>query len=85
VKLNHLHSYRINKIEVVLQSIERHHAIASMQMAAPIARADDRNEYLRDPFFLRESASGVFIDEFARATVPDLHAAMDMANVTTIR
>jgi succinate dehydrogenase/fumarate reductase flavoprotein subunit len=82
LKLNHLHDKTIGEIENTLHRVERptrglfHHGRGT----------DYRSEMIE--MHISEiglcsghSASGVFVDEFARTTVPGLYAAGDMANV----
>ena len=82
LKMDHLHEETVNEIERTLHNVER-----------PTRGRFHEN---RDTSYHREmvemhiseigfcsghSASGVFVDEFARTTVPGLYAAGDMANV----
>jgi succinate dehydrogenase/fumarate reductase flavoprotein subunit len=82
LKLNHLHSDTVAEIERILHTVERptrgdfHHG-----------RGTDYRQQMIEMhiseigFCSGHSASGVFVDEFARTTVPGLYAAGDMASV----
>jgi succinate dehydrogenase/fumarate reductase flavoprotein subunit len=82
LKLNHLHEDTANHIEHILHTVER----------PTRGRFHDGRgtKYARDMiemhiseigFCSGHSASGVYVDEFARTTVPGLYAAGDMASV----
>ncbi|MEM8743179.1 MAG: fumarate reductase/succinate dehydrogenase flavoprotein subunit [Pseudomonadota bacterium] len=82
LKMNHLHEETVNEIERTLHNVER----------PTRGRFHDNRDtsYHREMvemhiseigFCSGHSASGVFVDEFARTTVPGLYAAGDMANV----
>jgi succinate dehydrogenase/fumarate reductase flavoprotein subunit len=82
LKLDHLHEDTIAKIERVLHQVER--------PSRGRFHAGRGTDYRRDMVEMHiseiglcsgHSASGVFVDEFARTTVPGLYAAGDMANV----
>lgn len=82
LKLNHLHEDTANHIEQILHTVER----------PTRGRFHDgrSTRYARDMiemhiseigFCSGHSASGVYVDEFARTTIPGLYAAGDMASV----
>jgi succinate dehydrogenase/fumarate reductase flavoprotein subunit len=82
LKLNHLHEDTIQEIETILHKVER--------PSRGDFHAGRGTDYRRDMiemhiseigFCSGHSASGVFVDEFARTTVPGLYAAGDMASV----
>jgi succinate dehydrogenase/fumarate reductase flavoprotein subunit len=82
LKLNHLHENTISEIESILHKVER--------PSRGTFHAGRGTDYRRDMiemhiseigFCSGHSASGVFVDEFARTTVPGLYAAGDMASV----
>jgi succinate dehydrogenase/fumarate reductase flavoprotein subunit len=82
LKLNHLHDNTIGEIEKTLHNVER----PTRGLFHEGRGTDYRNEMIE--MHISEiglcsghSASGVFVDEFARTTVPGLYAAGDMANV----
>ncbi|OQW59388.1 MAG: oxidoreductase [Proteobacteria bacterium SG_bin9] len=82
LKLNHLHPNTVSEIEETLHKVER-----PTRGLFHVGRGTD---YRQEPiemhiseigFCSGHSASGVFVDEFARTTVPGLYAAGDMASV----
>jgi succinate dehydrogenase/fumarate reductase flavoprotein subunit len=82
LKLNHLHEDTISEIETILHKVER--------PSRGDFHAGRGTDYRREMvemhiseigFCSGHSASGVFVDEFARTTVPGLYAAGDMASV----
>src|SRR6266850_1205791 len=82
LKLNHLHEKTISEIEHTLHKVER----PTRGLFHEGRGTDYRQEMIE--MHISEiglcsghSASGVFVDEFARTTVPGLYAAGDMANV----
>src|SRR5579862_8185159 len=82
LKLNHLHEKTIGEIENTLHKVER----PTRGLFHEGRGTDYRQEMIE--MHISEiglcsghSASGVFVDEFARTTVPGLYAAGDMANV----
>ncbi len=82
LKLNHLHSDTISEIEHTLHNVER----PTRGDFHENRNIDYRKEMIEMHiseigFCSGHSASGVFVDEFARATVPGLYAAGDMASV----
>ncbi len=82
LKLDHLHNETVDEIEEILHRVERpsrerfhdgrgtdyHHQMIEMHIS-------------EIGFCSGHSASGVFVDEFARTTVQGLYAAGDMASV----
>ncbi|MER9337108.1 fumarate reductase/succinate dehydrogenase flavoprotein subunit [Mesorhizobium sp. M0293] len=82
LKLNHLHADTVGEIEEILHKVERPSRGRFHQ-----ARGTDYREKMIEMhiseigFCSGHSASGVFVDEFARTTVPGLYAAGDMASV----
>ncbi|MEW6640504.1 MAG: fumarate reductase/succinate dehydrogenase flavoprotein subunit [Pseudomonadota bacterium] len=82
LKLNHLHSDTIGQIEAVLHKVER-----PSRGRFHDNRGTDYREQMIEMHISEiglcsgHSASGVFVDEFARTTVPGLYAAGDMASV----
>lgn len=82
LKLNHLHEDTIAEIEATLHKVERP-TRGNFQHGRGI---DYRKEMIEMHiseigFCSGHSASGVFVDDFARTTVPGLYAAGDMASV----
>jgi succinate dehydrogenase/fumarate reductase flavoprotein subunit len=82
LKLNHLHSDTISEIEHTLHNVER----PTRGDFHENRKIDYRKEMIEMHiseigFCSGHSASGVFVDEFARTTVPGLYAAGDMASV----
>lgn len=82
LKLNHLHENTISEIETILHKVER----PSRGTFHAGRGTDYRNDMIEMHiseigFCSGHSASGVFVDEFARTTVPGLYAAGDMASV----
>jgi succinate dehydrogenase/fumarate reductase flavoprotein subunit len=82
LKLNHLHDDTIKEIESTLHKVERPTRGLFHQ-----GRGTDYREQMIEMhiseigFCSGHSASGVYVDEFARTTVPGLYAAGDMASV----
>jgi succinate dehydrogenase/fumarate reductase flavoprotein subunit len=82
LKLNHLHENTISEIESILHKVER-----PSRGAFHEGRGTDYRESMVEMhiseigFCSGHSASGVFVDEFARTTVEGLYAAGDMASV----
>jgi succinate dehydrogenase/fumarate reductase flavoprotein subunit len=82
LKLNHLHDDTIKEIESTLHRVERPTRGLFHQ-----GRGTDYREQMIEMhiseigFCSGHSASGVYVDEFARTTVPGLYAAGDMASV----
>jgi succinate dehydrogenase/fumarate reductase flavoprotein subunit len=82
LKLSHLHENTISEIETILHKVER----PSRGTFHAGRGTDYRNDMIEMHiseigFCSGHSASGVFVDEFARTTVPGLYAAGDMASV----
>ncbi|MBV8747981.1 MAG: fumarate reductase/succinate dehydrogenase flavoprotein subunit [Xanthobacteraceae bacterium] len=82
LKLDHLHENTISEIESILHKVER--------PTRGLFHDGRGTDYRRDMVEMHiseiglcsgHSASGVFVDEFARTTVPGLYAAGDMASV----
>lgn len=82
LKLNHLHEDTISEIETILHKVER-----PSRGDFHAGRGTDYRKAMIEMhiseigFCSGHSASGVFVDEFARTTVPGLYAAGDMASV----
>ena len=82
LKLNHLHPDTVGEIETILHKVER-----PSRGRFHATRGTDYREKMIEMhiseigFCSGHSASGVFVDEFARTTVQGLYAAGDMANV----
>jgi succinate dehydrogenase/fumarate reductase flavoprotein subunit len=82
LKLNHLHEDTIQEIETILHKVER-----PSRGDFHAGRGTDYRKAMIEMhiseigFCSGHSASGVFVDEFARTTVPGLYAAGDMASV----
>ncbi|HEX4110969.1 MAG TPA: hypothetical protein VH020_00400, partial [Stellaceae bacterium] len=82
LKLDHLAGETIGEIENILHRVER-----PSRGRFHARRGTDYRERMVEMhvseigFCSGHSASGVFVDEFARTTVPGLYAAGDMANV----
>jgi succinate dehydrogenase/fumarate reductase flavoprotein subunit len=82
LKLNHLHPETVGEIEDILHRVER-----PTRGAFHAGRGTDYRKEMIEMhiseigFCSGHSASGVFVDEFARTTVPGLYAAGDMASV----
>src|SRR6185312_10561665 len=79
---DHLHENTIAEIETILHRVER----PSRGRFHETRRTDYRRDMVEMHvseigFCSGHSASGVFVDEFARTTVPGLYAAGDMASV----
>ncbi|MDP1584787.1 MAG: fumarate reductase/succinate dehydrogenase flavoprotein subunit [Bradyrhizobium sp.] len=82
LKLDHLHEDTISEIETTLHKVER--------PTRGLFHEGRNTDYRQEPiemhiseigFCSGHSASGVFVDDFARTTVPGLYAAGDMASV----
>ena len=81
LKLNHLAPETVTEIESVLHIVERPSRGRFHGAAAPTTGAMIEMHISEIGFCSGHSASGVFVDEFARTTVPGLYAAGDMASV----
>ncbi|MFN3622764.1 MAG: fumarate reductase/succinate dehydrogenase flavoprotein subunit [Hyphomicrobium sp.] len=82
LKLNHLHPETVAEIEDILHRVER-----PTRGTFHAGRGTDYSRQMIEMhiseigFCSGHSASGVYVDEFARTTVPGLYAAGDMASV----
>jgi succinate dehydrogenase/fumarate reductase flavoprotein subunit len=82
LKLNHLHSETVGKIEAVLHNVERPSRGRFHENRGTNYRERMIEMHISEIGFCSgHSASGVYVDEFARTTVPGLYAAGDMASV----
>ena len=82
LRLNHLHKETADHIENILHTVER-----PSRGRFHVGRGTRYSETMIEMhiseigFCSGHSASGVFVDEFARTTIPGLYAAGDMASV----
>lgn len=82
LKMNHLHEDTVSEIEHTLHNVERPTRGHFHQGRNTDYRKDMVEMHISEIGFCSgHSASGVFVDEFARTTVPGLYAAGDMASV----
>ena len=82
LKLDHLHDHTIKEIEHTLHEVERPTRGRFHEGRGTNYRREMIEMHISEIGFCSgHSASGVFVDEFARTTVPGLYAAGDMANV----
>ena len=82
LKLNHLHADTISEIETTLHKVERPTRGLFHEGRGTDYRQEPIEMHISEIGFCSgHSASGVFVDEFARTTVPGLYAAGDMASV----
>jgi succinate dehydrogenase/fumarate reductase flavoprotein subunit len=82
LKLNHLHENTIAEIETILHKVERPSRGTFHQGRGTDYRDSMVEMHISEIGFCSgHSASGVFVDEFARTTVEGLYAAGDMASV----
>ena len=82
LKLNHLHENTISEIESILHKVERPSRGTFHQGRGTDYRESMVEMHISEIVFCSgHSASGVFVDEFARTTVEGLYAAGDMASV----
>jgi succinate dehydrogenase/fumarate reductase flavoprotein subunit len=82
LKLDHLHEATISEIESILHRVERPSRGRFHERRSTDYRRDMIEMHISEIGFCSgHSASGVFVDEFARTTVPGLYAAGDMASV----
>ncbi|MGX5805061.1 fumarate reductase/succinate dehydrogenase flavoprotein subunit [Bradyrhizobium sp. Arg314] len=82
LKLNHLHSDTVSEIEKILHKVERPSRGRFHQRRGTDYRNAMIEMHISEIGFCSgHSASGVFVDEYARTTVPGLYAAGDMASV----
>ena len=82
LKLNHLHADTISEIETTLHKVERPTRGLFHEGRGTDYRQEPIEMHISEIGFCSgHSASGVFVDDFARTTVPGLYAAGDMASV----
>jgi succinate dehydrogenase/fumarate reductase flavoprotein subunit len=82
LKLNHLHENTISEIESILHKVERPSRGTFHQGRGTDYRESMVEMHISEIGFCSgHSASGVFVDEFARTTLEGLYAAGDMASV----
>lgn len=82
LKLNHLHSDTVGEIETILHTVERPTRGLFHENRKTDYRKDMVEMHISEIGFCSgHSASGVFVDDFARTTIPGLYAAGDMASV----
>lgn len=82
LKLNHLHSDTVSEIETILHTVERPTRGLFHEGRGTNYREEMVEMHISEIGFCSgHSASGVYVDEFARTTVPGLYAAGDMASV----
>lgn len=82
LKLNHLHSDTVSDIEHILHTVERPTRGLFHEGRGTDYRREMVEMHISEIGFCSgHSASGVYVDEFARTTVPGLYAAGDMASV----
>ena len=82
LQLKHLHDKTIEEIEQTLHKVERPTRGLFQQGRGVDYRHESIEMHISEIGFCSgHSASGVFVDDFARTTVPGLYAAGDMASV----
>ncbi len=82
LKLNHLHSDTVGEIETILHTVERPTRGLFHEGRGTDYRKQMVEMHISEIGFCSgHSASGVYVDEFARTTLPGLYAAGDMASV----
>jgi len=82
LQLNHLHGDTISEIETTLHKVERPTRGLFHEGRGTDYRKESIEMHISEIGFCSgHSASGVFVDEFARTTIPGLYAAGDMASV----
>ncbi len=82
LKLNHLHEDTIGAIEKTLHHVERPTRGLFHEGRGTDYREEPIEMHISEIGFCSgHSASGVFVDDFARTTIPGLYAAGDMASV----
>ncbi|CAO4176386.1 MAG: fumarate reductase/succinate dehydrogenase flavoprotein subunit [Methylorubrum extorquens] len=82
LKLDHLHADTVSEIETILHKVERPSRGRFHENRGTDYRSRMVEMHISEVGFCSgHSASGVFVDEFARTTVPGLYSAGDMANV----
>jgi succinate dehydrogenase/fumarate reductase flavoprotein subunit len=82
LKLDHLHEDTISEIETTLHKVERPTRGLFHEGRGTDYRQEPIEMHISEIGFCSgHSASGVFVDDFARTTIPGLYAAGDMASV----
>ncbi len=82
LKLDHLHDETVTEIETILHKVERPSRGRFHEGRGTNYREKMVEMHISEIGFCSgHSASGVFVDDLARTTVPGLYAAGDMANV----
>ena len=82
LQLNHLHEDTISEIETTLHKVERPTRGLFHEGRGTDYRQEPIEMHISEIGFCSgHSASGVFVDEFARTTISGLYAAGDMASV----
>jgi succinate dehydrogenase/fumarate reductase flavoprotein subunit len=82
LQLKHLHEKTIEEIEATLHKVERPTRGRFQEGRGNDYRRESIEMHISEIGFCSgHSASGVFVDDFARTTVPGLYAAGDMASV----
>ncbi len=82
LQLSHLHEKTIEEIESTLHNVERPTRGLFQKGRGTDYRKESIEMHISEIGFCSgHSASGVFVDEFARTTIPGLYAAGDMASV----
>ncbi|WP_213769843.1 fumarate reductase/succinate dehydrogenase flavoprotein subunit [Bradyrhizobium sp. dw_78] len=82
LQLKHLHDKTIEEIESTLHKVERPTRGRFQEGRGTNYRTESIEMHISEIGFCSgHSASGVFVDDFARTTVPGLYAAGDMASV----
>src|SRR6201994_1091252 len=82
LQLHHLHEKTIEEIESTLHKVERPTRGRFQQGRGTDYRRESIEMHISEIGFCSgHSASGVFVDDFARTTIPGLYAAGDMASV----
>ncbi|MBL8565379.1 MAG: fumarate reductase/succinate dehydrogenase flavoprotein subunit [Hyphomicrobiaceae bacterium] len=82
LKLNHLHSDTVSEIETILHTVERPTRGLFHEGRGTNYREKMVEMHISEIGFCSgHSASGVYVDDLARTTVPGLYAAGDMASV----
>ncbi|MGE3247131.1 MAG: fumarate reductase/succinate dehydrogenase flavoprotein subunit [Beijerinckiaceae bacterium] len=82
LKLNHLHPDTVSEIEHTLHNVERPTRGLFHEGRGTDYRKEMIEMHISEIGFCSgHSASGVYVDDFARTTVPGLYAAGDMASV----
>lgn len=82
LQLHHLHEKTIEEIESTLHKVERPTRGRFQEGRGTDYRRESIEMHISEIGFCSgHSASGVFVDDFARTTIPGLYAAGDMASV----